>query len=745
MVKITSLIIRALLASYLLFVGGAPQRITLGQNSETVSEGHLAPSSREISHETGRIDLQDIPDSYEFIAENELYQLYVNKATLAFKVVVNRSGYVWSSNLDTKETGDRLNTTWTAFAQSGISIDYIDEKLNNNRASVTNANVSIKTAPVEQGMKITVQFLDPMISFDVIYHLEDTGVSVEIPFASVTQENPNIRLGILYAFPFLGATREDSVPGYMFIPDGSGSLIRFGKSTKASTMFYGKYYGDDLGMITSLPRDPTVNPPLNISIPVMGMAHEDTQNAYICIVEKGAPYGEIQAHPGGLITNFNFILNAFMYNQTYFQATNRAGDGVTIIQPNTNLFDIKLQYRFLTAQDSDYVGMARSYQNYLVEKGVLKKDSGLDGNIGVRLEFLGGEKRRILLWDTFIPMTTIAQMETILDDLGIKNPDVVYYGWQKYGASSMTPTSLKVDGQLGSLDQLRSLAGKILEDGGHFYLYFDPQTALRDEGGYSPPRDLAISITNQELRGNHRGRPTYYFGITALNKRYLSLSQNIFTNEDIGLALDGIGNFLYSDYKEDFNLTRQDAITGYQELMSKNPGKMAFYLPNDYMFSFMSAYYDLPLDDNGYIYTTESAPFLQVVLAGYVPYYGPALNFSANNENDLLKQVDFGAYPSYFLTNEVTAKILETNSDWIYTSSYGQWGKAVQQTYQWMNALLGPVEGQEIIARQKLAEGISATTYANGKQVIVNYNDAPFVYNGVTIEGRNASILEVVP
>ena len=216
---------------------------------------------------------------------------------------------------------------------------------------------------------------------------------------------------------------------------------------------------------------------------MIGMVHGIKQNAYICIVEKGASYGEIQAHPAGVITNFNFIYNAFTYNQSYFQATNRSGDGVTILQPHTNTFDVKLQYRFLTQNDSDYVGMARSYQGYLVEKGMLKKVTQPNGRIGIKLEFLSGDKQKVLLWNQFIGMTTLSQMGNILDGLGIENPDVVLYGWQPLGASSMPPTSLRLDGGLGNLNQLRTLTDKVISSGGNFYLYLDPQAALRDEGG----------------------------------------------------------------------------------------------------------------------------------------------------------------------------------------------------------------------------------------------------------------------
>lgn len=698
----------------------------------------------ETSHASVQLE-QAIPDTFEPVAENDLFQLYLDKTTLAFKVVDRRSGYVWSSNLDEKLPEDRLNKAWTAFARSGVSIDYIDQAAVSKRVSITNSNTSIQVTNINQGVRVSLTFIDQMISMEIILKLEPQGISVEVPSASIREESPDYKLGVLNLYPFFGATRADSVPGYMFIPDGPGSLIPFAATTKATNMFYGKYYGADLGMITTLPYDAEVNRPGKISIPVIGMVHGEKQNAYICIVEKGAAYGEIQAHPSGVITNFNFIYNAFTYNQSYFQATNRSGDGVTILQHDTNAFDVKLQYRFLTGEDSDYVGMARSYQQYLVDQGVLAKIADPDNRIGIKLEFLGGDKQKVLVWNQFIKMTTISQMVDILDELELGNAQVVYYGWQPLGASSMPPTSLRLERGLGSLDELRALIDKIHAGGGDFQLYLDPQAALMGESGYSERSDLAMSITNANLLGYNRAKLNYYLNLNALSARYSSLSRQVVSQLEAGLALDGFGSMLYSDFKNRHFLNREEAILKYQDLLDQNRVSTSFYKPNDYMFGFMKDYYDMPLTTSGYIYMTEAVPFLQIVLSGYIPFYGPAINFSANPQLDLLRQADFDVYPSYFLTNEVTAKILETSSDWIYTSSYAQWGQSIRQTYAWLDNLLGPVEGQEIVARQLLAAGVSATTYANGKQIIVNYNDTPFIQAGLRVESQDAVIREVQP
>lgn len=722
--------------------------------TDVASETAVAPQTAVVP-QTSLAPTQSIPAGYALMGENEQFQLYANAETLAFHVVDRRSGYVWRSNLDEVTEEDRLNRTWTAFARSGVSIDYLDQTATSRRASVTNAERVIAFEPVAQGFAAEVTFTEPGITLLLRVTLEAHGARVEIPFAGIRQEKPEFRLGLLYVYPFFGATKADTVPGYMFIPDGSGSLIEFAASTKAKNMFYGRYYGADLGMITALPYDPSVKRPYPISIPVIGMAHQE-QHAYIAIVGKGAAYGEVQAHPAGIITQFNFLHNAFIYNQSYFQATNRAGAGVTTLQPATNTFDVTLHYRFLTGAAANYVGMAQEYQRYLVEQGALQPlqdgdgaigDGAIgDGAIGIRLEFLGSEKEKMLLWHRAIPMTTVAQMDEILAQLALPSPEVVYYGWQPLGAATMPPRALRLERRLGTVRELAQVVERVQAlPGGHFSLYLDPQAALLDERGYSTRRDLALSITNFNLTGYNRNKVNHYLNLEALRARYNRLNDSLSDQLAVGWALDGIGATLYSDFKRGHVLNREEAIAQYQALLGADGRQHAFYLPNDYLFGLMRAYYDIPLGDNGYLYTTEAVPFLPIVLAGYVPYYGRALNFSANLRADLLRHVDYGAYPAYFLSQEATAKILNTSSSWIYTSSFAQWGAEVTETYQWLNSLLGPVEGARMVARQRLAPGVMATSYSNGRQIIVNYNETPFAAAGLFINAQDAIVQEAQP
>jgi hypothetical protein len=686
-----------------------------------------------------------IPETYDLVAENENFQFYVNAETLAFKVLDKRSNYLWHSNLDEKIQGDRLNKTWTAFAQSGVSIDYLDQKANSSRASITNAEHSLQVERIENGIQAQVTFSQPAISLTVRLQLEADGVRVEVPFDGI-QESGDYRLEWLHLYPWMGATRRAEVDGYMFLPDGCGSLIRFTEQTAAQNIFYGRYYGPDLGMLGSLKDDPTLRRPYPLSLPVIGMVYGAGQNAYLAVIEQGAAYAEVRAHPAGIITNFNFLYNAFLYNESYFQRTNRAGDGVTVLQPQTNRYDIVLHYRFLTGKDASYVGMARSYRQYLLEKGLLHPATEAGAPIGIRLEFLGAEREKILFWNRTIPMTRVEQMRAILETLQVKRPQVVYYGWQPGGASAMFPRQLKLDSKLGALSDLQALAADLEARGGSLNLYYDPLAALTDAPASYSRYDLAMAITNITISSSLRGKMNYYFNLPALTRRFSALSQDVQQRlPTSGLALDHISSVLFSDFRRGQTLNREETIAAYQNLFAESNIPLAFYTPNAYLLPYANAYYDIPLTSSGYTYAEASVPFLPIVLSGIMPYYGEALNFSPDVRTDLLRHAEYGAYPSFFVTYEETARILKTRSSWIYVSQYRQLQEEIETSYAWLNALLQPVQGAAIVDHEQVAPQVFATTYSNGRQILVNYRDRPVTVYGLTIPARDAVLREVQP
>jgi hypothetical protein len=724
---------------------GWPSTVTLALSTSTISNQYTQPEP-EVSEWTIH---QSIPEGYERLAENDTYVLYAHPETLAFKVVDLRSGYIWHSNLDEVTEEDRLNRTWTAFAQSGVSIDLMYDDATTDRLSITRDGHSLDFDRLPNGFSAELSFPLYGLGLTINVTLEADGVKVEVPSDSIVESMPDdYKFETIHLYPFFGATKGGSVPGYMFIPDGSGSLIRYADSTKATSMFYGRYYGDDLGMISTNLYDYYVNPAYALSLPVLGAVHGVHQNAYLVVLESGAPYARLRAHPAGIITQFNFIYNSFIYNESFFQATNRAGAGVTAIQKETNDFDIVMHYRFLSGEEADYVGMANNYRDYLIDHDQLSDRTVDEDPMGIRLEFLMGEKKRFLFWDVSVPMTTFKQLDAILQDLNtneVKGIQAVVYGWQKLGASATAPTKLSVEPQLGSLKSLAAINQTLLDQHGALQLYLDPQSALRGVSGYSVRSDLAMSITNKNLLGYNRTKVNYYYNLTQVEKRLVGFSQSLGALPDVELALDVIGNTLYSDFKSGNQLNREGAKAAYTGMFESLEREISFYAPNDYAFATMKNYYDAPISNSGYLYTTDSVPFLSIALSGYVNLYSTPLNFSSDLTFERLRLVDYQLYPSFMVTHHPTSRILLTYSNWIYSSQYSQWSDKIVDTYAWMADRLEPVKGATVVSRTIPQSGISVITFSNQQTIIVNYTTQPYQLGNVTVSARDAWVGELQP
>jgi len=689
---------------------------------------------------------QLIPESYQKVGENETYVLYANPETIAFKVIDKRSGYVWHSNLDEVTEADDLNKKWTAFAQSGISIDYITKKATTVRLDITKDNPNINFNVLSNGFSAKVSYALYGLGYTVSVTLEDHGVHIEIPNKTLVQSmSDEYRIDTIHVYPFFGATIQDIVPGYFFIPDGSGALLRFEKESRANSMFYGRYYGNDLGMFSENTYYDSIIPAYDLSLPIYGMVHGSDQHAYTVIIDKGSAYGRLRLHPAGVTTQFNFLYNSFIYNEAYFQATNRSGAGVDALQKKTNEFDVSMHYRFLDSTQSNYVGMALDYQSYLEEKGELEQSVESDDHIGIRLEFLGSEKKKFLFWDIPLTMTTLSQMKEILADLkinGVFNPEVIYYGWQPLGASKMIPTTLKLESKLGSISTLKNLIAGIEADNGTFSLYVNPQVAYRNASGYSTRTDLAMSITNKNLLSNDRNKVNYLFNLKNITKRLEGLDQ-IKDLDSLEFAVGTMGYTLYSDFKSSQFLNRENAITAYRDLWGSVDHRLSFYSPNDYALKYARNIYDTPVTNSGYVYASDTVPFLQIALSGKINMYSTALNFSSDILFERLRLVDFNVYPSFYLTHDSTSKILDTTSNWIYSSSYEQWDKSISSTYMWMDHLLGQVQGAKVIDRSIPQAGISVISYSNLKTIVVNYTNEDIMYEGHQAKAFDAICVQI--
>lgn len=677
-------------------------------------------------------------------AENERFCLYYHPETLAVQVKEKATGIVHSSIAEEGEKVEGMNDNWRGMMQSGITLELLDEKGNTRTWPLSTKKAEVKVQDKPDGFCAQVVWPEG-IGVTVEVSLTESGIRVAVPEDGTWEEEEcRYTLQSIYLFPFLDANRGQTQNGYLFVPDGCGALIRTSEKTISSEKYEKQIYGNDMGLgnFSSKSEQGMLLDAESIYVPVYGLIQNVGESGVAAIIEDGDEYASIVAYASGITTDFNFITAKFLVRQTYQMKISQKGASISSIQKERNHFDIAVSYHFLSGEDADYIGIAECYREYLLENGLLVKKAEAASDIPLKLEFLVSEQKDALLGTSTVVMTSAAQVDEILTDLrkeGITNLEVVLRGVSKEGATGVAPTVFDFERKAGTRKEWKALIEKYEALGISIAFYADFTRGYDGAGGYSNG-DCAQSINKVLLKTFDNGQFTYLspkFTATALDKYCASVR----TLGSRSVAVDSLGKSLYSNWNKKSAVTRAEAK---EILEGIDAGEMnlALYTPNAYLFSLASAAYDMPTNSSGYYIFTDTVPFLQVVLKGYLPMYATGFNFHANTDTDMLRCMEYGVYPSYYLTWEETIDLLDTASSWLYTSEYVLWKDSILSDYAQMNEVLRETEGAVITDRVVLADGVILMKYSNGAEFIVNYNDTDYRTGTMAVEANGCRLIK---
>lgn len=161
-----------------------------------------------------------------------------------------------------------------------------------------------------------------------------------------------------------------------------------------------------------------------------------------------------------------------------------------------------------------------------------------------------------------------------------------------------------------------------------------------------------------------------------------------------------------------------------------------------YMWANTSAVYDIPSGSSDYMVFTDTVPFMQMALKGYIDYYGTRSNFHADRQKDMLHAIEYGEFPSWMVTWEDSIKLLNTASTWLYTSAYSIWKEEIIEEYQTLNAALTPVRNACMINHEMVMDEVAAVTYDNGVKIFVNYSSDPVTVEGTLVDALGYAIVD---
>lgn len=663
----------------------------------------------------------------------------VDLDTLAFKFTNNR-GYVWASTVDYAREDAELNKKNQAMVRSAVILTVFDTssvQYNQRTFNILDESVKIKNfTSTKDGFQAEINYYDKAkkslldITITLIVKFTEEGIEVSIPSDKIV-ENGNFVISDILVYPYLGSVKEDSVPGYIFVPDGVGALIRYKKASTITSSNYEKYiYGKDISYSSSTNLLTETVQDSSIYAPVYGMVHGVNQNAIFAVIENGAEYGSINVSYATPSMKYSSIYPRFTYRRKYTTPMDKSGETtIILLQEEKNNFDINIKYYSLENEQANYVGMANVYREYLREtQGLTHKAN--DNNISMRVDAIGLERTTGVLFDQKIVMTTFREYKDILDSLtisGVRNIVGVMKGFTNYGVSWAAPNYENYSKKLGSQSDLEDLVNE-------YNIYFETeyQKATSKQGGYNSYFDLAKKINEQRYAYTYSDYEAYLLTHSKTKELMLDSIDKLANKKIKNLYIASMGSLLYSDSSTGVSLTDAQAI--YNEALNEVKGYTALSNAYAYLWGSMDSYFDFPLYSSQYLTFDDTVPFLAITLGSSMNLYSSYANFYAYPREELLRLVDYNVYPSFIVTQQSSSKLEETNLNNIYSSKFDDLSDAVSTYYKFVNEPLNDVIGATLVTRTVPVNGVVVNTYSNGVTIIVNYTNEVQVVNGVSVD-----------
>ena len=575
-----------------------------------------------------------------------------------------------------------------------------------------------------------------------------------------------------------------NLSGYIFVPDGSGALIRFDdvKYYDADTDFYYDMYGDpyrnyydDLEFKQNNEvKEAGYVPKKQIMMPVWGVSYGNNQDAFVAYVKKGAEYFGL-VYKGRTKDSYEYasIQPRFERNRKYVFVFGSKSSDQYLTEKEAYHYDVSISYNFLQGDGSDgelpanYVGMALKYRDYLLKHNLVNRDVEL--NVGPRVDFLMSDVKRGILGYQEVHMTNTNDIVNMLNDLhddGINNVFSSLFGWQSGGVSKGKPWKVKYNNKSGGKKGFKHIFN-VAEDYGYdvafqeeyaminesqtkSYNAYCVKTLQRNYGYYILSESLKPITWWEYVNANVQGK--------WLNKQAKKLAK---LHDNMGINTGSMSTLLVPDYGK--GLTYQDAANAlYQatkEAKEKYGIKLSGNTPNFYLWRNYENFLNISVYNTQYQCETDSVPFLEILLGGLVNMYAEYSNFSFYDDISQLKMIDYNINPSFIITASENTDIMYTNSrDW-FSTAYSRYHPIIKEICAKVLPILEKTKGKTIVDRKvvKLPNnelGLYVNTYATYENstigdekvvVAVNYldHDVTYDYNGqmINIEAKSAKIL----
>ena len=183
-------------------------------------------------------------------------------------------------------------------------------------------------------------------------------------------------------------------------------------------------------------------------------------------------------------------------------------------------------------------------------------------------------------------------------------------------------------------------------------------------------------------------------------KLYEKFNKSFGKFNHMGVSVSTLGSDLNSDFDKKDPYNREDTREYTVDLFDKikaDYGSIMIDCGNAYALKYADHILNMSLDSSLYYYSSQSVPFMGMVLHGYVQYAGTPTNEAGDIKYELLKIIQSGASPYFLLSYQNIQKLKE---DWrlsrYYSVSYEIWFEDLIKYYNILNDALKDCQSSTI-------------------------------------------------
>ena len=600
----------------------------------------------------------------------------------------------------------------------------------------------------------------PLFRMALEYSIDEDGnLDVRLPANGIRFDETVYSLTNIQILPYFGAglTAND---GEIFIPDGSGAIIRpaeFGKKAITLTnMIYGQdyayqkvsgahqeimhlpVYGVAHNTVTTIESTvdeviatETVNPDtgateiIEETVTKKVFTNENSSVGFLAIINEGDSLASITAENGGNLHNYFSAYTSFSprpkdtYNLS--ESIDIGGNAIhTVVSDRKYTDSYRIKYVMLNNSDvaeasgvedyyeTNYVGMAKAYRDYLESEGVIERIEETDKDLPLFIESFGAIEttKRV----ASIPVTVMTELTTFDDvkamaerlaEENITNVNFRLTGFANGGMISTAPYKLKFESVLGGNKGYQNLMEYANEKNITIYPDFD-FSYLKASGSFDgiSNDDLVKSMDNRYTSKRYYDSTMQEFvkttNMVISPKSYSRLYEELFENfsklSPNGISVSTLGSDLSSDFNEDDPYNREDAkdlVEKTLALIAEDNATVLSDAANAYSLKYVDSYLNVPLDASNYLSTSDSVPFMGMVLHGYKTFTGTAVNMAGDTAYQVLKAIENGS-AVYFNLSYRNTNLLKESEDLnkYYSVGFDIWFEDLAETYKTLNEAL---------------------------------------------------------